>query len=55
MSQFFSGMATFFILILGLGLIFEAGPVIGCLTVLGIALAWAYVRTHQPPQRPGGP
>lgn len=45
-GKFFGGMATFFILLLGLALIFTAGPVVGCLTVLGIALAWAYVRTH---------
>lgn len=51
-GQFFSGMATFFILLLGLALIFTAGPVVGCLTVLGLALAWAYVRTHQSSQPP---
>lgn len=45
LSAFFSGIATVFILVLGLALIFSAGPLIGCATTVLIVIAWAYVRS----------
>jgi hypothetical protein len=43
MSKFMGGFASFWIVFVGLALIFSAGPVIGCLTIVGIGGPWAYI------------
>lgn len=43
MSKFMGGFASFWIVFVGLALIFSAGPVIGCLTIAGLGIPWAYI------------
>jgi hypothetical protein len=43
MSKFMGGFASFWILFVGLALIFTAGPVIGCLTLAVIGAPWVYI------------
>lgn len=44
MSKFMGGLASFFVVVFGLGLIFSEGAALGCFTLLGLLGIWAYIQ-----------